>query len=968
MKGKVKMKKILSLVLSVLIVFGMTSVAYSADASAESITIYLSVSENGEFVTSPVTNEKMVNIPVKILYFDLAEYGLEAYYRYEADSFENGGAYINETVVEQPTLMHLFIKAVEDYYIGAEYNGEENADALSFAGNATSAYATTFFGHDSNFTYLVDNSMPQMTEGWGASCDYILLEDEMEVEICMFSSWNWAYSGSVASFESKEMTAYSGGSLNFSIKGDPLFSGGSEQIELDGNKVFVVKSTQLDWENDETAEYVFEADQDGVFNVRFDEVGEFYVTAVDVNVGSEDAEIAPAVCKVTVTESEPLPDYDGYWTSFRGNKSNMAIVDAKIPKNEDVARLKWAEQYSESWMDNTTPPIIVEDSLYFAKNDKILKVSTEDGSLLQESEALAGNIGFGTTSITYGGGMFYVPVGSGQIQALRADTLESVWLSEPLGGQTITPVTYMDGKVYCGTWSSEDGDGSYFCLTAEDEDTNQKSEIKPCLWKISHRGGFYWAGAYATDSFVVFGSDDGEEEGAIGESVIFSVNPETGEIIDTIDGVCGDIRSCVSYDEQTDRIYFTSKGGWFCKAKVNEDGTFEDADFESFELGGASTVTPLVYDGLAYVGVTSSEQFGNGGNGYKIIDVNAVPMKEVASAEVPGSVQSCALMTTAYENKGRVYVYITYNNIPGGIFELAVKKTDERDADGAAIVNLDATELFVPEDDMAQFCICSPICDEKGTIYYKNDSGYLMAVRRKASSVASGGSGGGGASNGGGTTRDNEHDEKEQTDTSEEVSVPETVPAEEPKAEIKSEFEDIKGHWAEEFVNALYAKGIINGKSEKLFDPDGEITRAEFIALLFRISGEDIVFEPCFDDVKEADWFGDAVCWAVKCGITSGTAQNMFSPELPITREMAVVFAERYLNYKNIKPEVSGATSFADNQSISEWAKKAVALIQGTGIISGKGDGLFKPLDNVTRAESSKILIGMIGVIEKNEN
>lgn len=980
------MKRIFSLILSVLLVLGTVTGTFASEREYEAITVYLSISDRGDFVTSPVTGEKMVNIPVKISYFDLADYGLEKYYRFEADTFENGGGYINENVIEQPTLMHLFVKAIEEYYSGEKYDSASHGEILSFTGEPTSAYASRFWNHDSNFTYLVDNKMPEMSAGWGASCDYILLEDGMKVELCLFSSWDWAYSGSVATFDDKELTAYAGGSIDFSVKGNPLFYGGEGQVELNSDKVFVVKSKQLDWINDESAEYILDASENGIFNVRFEEPGEYFVSAIDVNVGSDTASIGPAVCKVTVLESEELPDFNGYWTSFRGNENNMGIVDAKIPKSEGSAKLKWAQQYSESWTDNTTPSIIVEGDLYFAKNNKVLRVSADDGELIAESEELVGNIGFGTTSITYGGGLFYVPIEDGKIQALRADTLESVWVSEALGGQTITPVTYKDGKIYCGTWKSESYEGTYFCLSTEDTDTNKKTETKECLWKIEHKGGFYWAGAYATDNYVLFGSDDGEAEGLNGESSVFSVNSETGDVIDKIEGLSGDVRSSIAYDPETDRVYFTTKGGMFCKVKVNDDGSFDDEAFEVFELGGASTVTPLVYNGLAYIGVTNSAQFENGGFGYKVIDVNSSPMKEVASADVPGSVQSCALMTTAYENTGWVYVYITYNSIPGGIFELAVKKSDEIDEDGAAVVTLDSKEIFVPEDDMAQFCICSPICDQNGTIYYKNDSGYLMAVRKKTSSVNSGGGSSGGGSTGGGsiagkqeneeennieTEVENEQNKTPETETVVEHEQPEmsespgTIPEQDKPEEIKKEFADVKGHWAEEYINNLVTKGIVNGRTETEFAPDDKVTRAEFISLLFRLSGDDAMFVERFDDVKQDSWYGKAVCWAVENGITSGVSQNQFLPDASITREMAGVFVERYLKHRGINiPEVT-EPKFTDNDSISDWAKSAVAFVQSIGIVSGKGDGVFAPLDNVTRAETAKILTLMIGVVER---
>ena len=90
MKGKLKMKKILSLFFAIIIILGLFQCVQATENAVDSITVYLSISENGEFVTSPVTNEKMANIPVEISYFDLANYGLDAYYRYEADAFENG--------------------------------------------------------------------------------------------------------------------------------------------------------------------------------------------------------------------------------------------------------------------------------------------------------------------------------------------------------------------------------------------------------------------------------------------------------------------------------------------------------------------------------------------------------------------------------------------------------------------------------------------------------------------------------------------------------------------------------------------------------------------------------------------------------------------------------------------------------------------------------------------------------------
>lgn len=60
--------------------------------------------------------------------------------------------------------------------------------------------------------------------------------------------------------------------------------------------------------------------------------------------------------------------------------------------------------------------------------------------------------------------MLFAQIGGGQIQAVSASTLRSVWISESLGGQTLSPITYKDGYIYTGTWNSETTAGSYFCL------------------------------------------------------------------------------------------------------------------------------------------------------------------------------------------------------------------------------------------------------------------------------------------------------------------------------------------------------------------------------------------------------------------------------------------------------------------------------------------------------------------------
>lgn len=944
-------KRILSLFLVCMLV--VTMVAFATDgedvsSNEESITVYLSVSDNGDFVTSPVTNEKMARIPVEISHFDLAQYGLETFYNLNQESSE---------VIEKPTLLHLFIKVIENYYLDTVYNKEdaEHKAVFEVAGSAGMASLNRFWNHDYNLMYKVDRANPNTVDNPYATCDKIVIEDGDVITVGMFASQNWYLDGYFAYFDQYTDEITEDETVNFSVKGRPVFGDGTTDVPLDRTKVFAVKTANPDWILDENPEVIENIDENGTFEISFDTPGTYYITLLDNHATQTTATIIPDIVKITVNYRE-LPQYTGDWTSFRGSENNMGIVNHQTPVNSSKAELKWAVQYTDptNWSDAVTPPILVDGKMYVAKNNKVICIDTADGSTIKESETLSGSVDYGTTSITYGGGMIFVPIGSGRIQALRVDTLESVWVSEELGGQTITPITYKDGKVFCGTYtysSDELKEGIYFCISTEDEDKNSKTEIKECLWKISHQGGFYWAGAYVTSDFAVFGSDDTSAQDSTGNAVLYSVDIDDGTVTDTVDTVYGDIRSSIAYDSATDRLYFTTKGGKLGRVKLNIDGTFDDATYEEIDLGGASTSTPVVYDGLAYVGTAQND----GAYEYKIIDVNIAPMKEVASVATPGYAQASPLLSTSCKTtKNAVYLYFTYNSIPGGIYMVKMVKSDDAYEDGAAVVTVTDNDLFIPTDDMAQYCICSPICDSDGTIYYKNDSGYIMAITKKTETVQqpiySGGGGGGGI----------DRDEEKEEDKKEEENIQDNIQEE---VIIPIRFSDTKGHWAEEYISTLSDMGVIKGKGEDNFAPEDDITRAEFVTLLRRISQDATDFEEIFEDVPEGEWYSEAISWAYKNKITAGTDENKFSPNEKITREQAVVFIARFLGYKGVDVSAENTEEFADVNKISDWARTAVGIIRKLGIVSGKENNMFAPLDNATRAEVCKILVNMIGVM-----
>lgn len=419
------------------------------------------------------------------------------------------------------------------------------------------------------------------------------------------------------------------------------------------------------------------------------------------------------------------------WVNYRNSDENNGITDVSTAVTEKEAELKWAVNIGGSWSSSCTPPVILGGCLYTAAGKYLYKLDRDTGEKLAVSKELAGSVGFALNPITYAEGMIFIQM-QDRIQALDATTLESVWVSEKIAGQMLSPITYQDGYIYSGTWNSETEKGTYFCLSVTDEDPDNTEETKYCSWVYKHTGGFYWAGSYVQKGndgkdYVIFGSDDGSLEGDyVDNAILYSVCAQTGEEKDLLEGVSGDIRSSIVYDDGY--VYFVAKGGYLYRVQLNEDGTFGEAI--SYHLDGMATASPVVYKGRVYVGVCGEGgQFNpDGGHHFAVLNSDERGLNLAYKVKVSGYPQAAALLSTAYEQvdynqdgkaDGRVYLYFTYNSKPGGIYFL----TDEPgQTEGEAKI------LYDPQDEQEEYCV-SPICvDKSGTLYYKNDSGYLMAV------------------------------------------------------------------------------------------------------------------------------------------------------------------------------------------------------------------------------------------------
>lgn len=420
-----------------------------------------------------------------------------------------------------------------------------------------------------------------------------------------------------------------------------------------------------------------------------------------------------------------LPDYSGEWPTFRNSKNNNALTNTVTPDSAATAELKWVKKYGTGWSASTSIPIIVNNNVYFIMGSKIIRADKATGDVLREG-TLKGSAGFSTNSLVYAEGMVFAQVGNGVIQAFNADTLESLWVTEAIGGQTISPITYYNGYIYTGMWRGETNMQNFACFSVTDEDPANGFETKYATWLMPHMGGYYWVGAYVNDVCAVFGSDDGTSDSNSPTAVLYSVNPVTGSVIDTINDVKGDIRCCVVYD--SGRVYFTTKGGYLYSVGLNSNGTFDHASIKSIQIGSMSTSTPVIYKGRLYVGCSGKgyDWDGDSGSGIAVVDVSGGKLDIIYKASTPGYPQAGALVSTAFEAAtGKVYVYTTYNKNPGGIYII-------EDSAGQTEPSANNGDLYVSEKAYQQYCISTICADSEGTLYYKNDSGALIAVKSTA--------------------------------------------------------------------------------------------------------------------------------------------------------------------------------------------------------------------------------------------
>ena len=183
----------------------------------------------------------------------------------------------------------------------------------------------------------------------------------------------------------------------------------------------------------------------------------------------------------------------------------------------------------------------------------------------------------------------------------------------------------------------------------------------------------------------------------------------------------------------------------------------------------------------------------------------------------------------------------------------------------------------------------------------------------------------------------------------------ESIPATGPVHDPCDDYTDLDSSlWYHDGIAMMLNEGYMNGVGDGLFKPNGSLTRAQLVTILYRIADEPEVEAAIpFEDVASDIWYTKAVIWAAENGIVNGTSETTFSPNKEISREQIATILYRWAKAEAVAEDK--LAEFADADSVSAWAVEAMNWAVSVGLISGS-DGKLLPRNSATRAQIATIL------------
>ena len=176
-------------------------------------------------------------------------------------------------------------------------------------------------------------------------------------------------------------------------------------------------------------------------------------------------------------------------------------------------------------------------------------------------------------------------------------------------------------------------------------------------------------------------------------------------------------------------------------------------------------------------------------------------------------------------------------------------------------------------------------------------------------------------------------------------------------------FEDMPGDWSDEYIQFVGDRQIMIGVTDTQFDPEGKVTRNQFVTVLGRMYERSFggVVDSGTHDFADVDyspnsWYGKYVDWAARSGLILGYGDGNFGPNDYVTREQMMTIIYRFAKFLEVDHAPNAQLTYSDAAEISDWALDAVRFCVDEGILSGNDNGAFNPAKEATRVQMATVI------------
>lgn len=408
---------------------------------------------------------------------------------------------------------------------------------------------------------------------------------------------------------------------------------------------------------------------------------------------------------LTTDPNAPKSNLDSAWPAFAGGKVNGSV--AEVPTPSGAAESAWDEPADiKGDAKGVSDLLIIDGNICAVKGNRIVLIDSETGKKELASCSIGANIGYFCRP-AYKDGYLVVPFEDGSLGIFVLDkkdgqySIACRYKTPSLGikdTQALTSVTISGGKAYAGFTVVDGSEGALVCVDLASGKVDWTTDKKKS--ETNENEGYYWAGAAASGDDIIIGNESGK---------VALIDGSNGKELSSV-SVGTPVRSgiiAVEVGENGDGTYLAVSRDNGTLYKIRRSGDKLTLEGKPVAFAAISTSTPAVSNGLAYVCGMDIEGYGT----LSVIDLSTMSVKKSIRAD-KGESKSTPLVSVQGND---TYVYFTCNALPGGVY--AYKLGDDA-----------AQMIFTPDAKYREYCTASIICDEKGNLYYANDSGRLFKL------------------------------------------------------------------------------------------------------------------------------------------------------------------------------------------------------------------------------------------------